>query len=471
MAREPSRRHPRPRDRGRGAVRARPTGEARRLAGRAMERADGSLDPVFAGMQRSSIWPVESGIGERPGRRPVRRPPSGSGPFGRCPAGGRSGGPVPGAARGAAGDRRPTHAPARSRRARRSSRGGPSLWGDDADRHAGRRRRRPRPDAAVPSRPRRARRGSSRRGGDRPDPRPPRVAGPGARRCSTCLPAGASRSSPSSAATPSGSSAARSRRCTIMPSPAGQQARRPCGRPARRRTTPPPVMPPNPRRRTLEPGRQTRRHRTDVIDLRPGGLVNERTLVLIKPDGVQRLLTGRILARYEDRGLKLVGLKLIHVHGRPRRAPLRGSPREAVLPGPGRLHHSAPLVAAVLEGPNAIAVVRAMNGATRPHEAAPGSIRGDFALETAAEPGPCVRQPGERRGRDRAVVRGRRAPRLRPRDRSLGARAGRVERSRRRGAELSLRKASPASGRHSARATRMGSMTTMATATGRSAGM
>jgi nucleoside-diphosphate kinase len=44
---------------------------------------------------------------------------------------------------------------------------------------------------------------------------------------------------------------------------------------------------------------------------------------------------------------------------------------------------SAPLVAAVLEGPNAIAVVRAMNGATRPHEAAPGSIRGDFALETA----------------------------------------------------------------------------------------
>ena len=44
---------------------------------------------------------------------------------------------------------------------------------------------------------------------------------------------------------------------------------------------------------------------------------------------------------------------------------------------------SGPLVAAVLEGPNAIAIVRAMNGATRPHEAAPGSIRGDFAVETA----------------------------------------------------------------------------------------
>jgi nucleoside-diphosphate kinase len=111
--------------------------------------------------------------------------------------------------------------------------------------------------------------------------------------------------------------------------------------------------------------------------------VNERTLVLIKPDGVQRLLTGRILARYEDRGLKLVGLKLIQVsrdlaerhYAVHRERPFFGGLVEFII--------SAPLVAAVLEGPNAIAVVRAMNGATRPHEAAPGSIRGDFALETA----------------------------------------------------------------------------------------
>ena len=111
--------------------------------------------------------------------------------------------------------------------------------------------------------------------------------------------------------------------------------------------------------------------------------MNERTLVLIKPDGVQRLLTGRILARYEDRGLKLVGLKLIQVsrdlaerhYAVHREKPFFGGLVDFIT--------SAPLVAAVLEGPNAIAVVRAMNGATRPHEAAPGSIRGDFALETA----------------------------------------------------------------------------------------
>ncbi|HEY7131890.1 MAG TPA: nucleoside-diphosphate kinase [Candidatus Limnocylindrales bacterium] len=111
--------------------------------------------------------------------------------------------------------------------------------------------------------------------------------------------------------------------------------------------------------------------------------MNERTLVLIKPDGVQRLLTGRILARYEDRGLKLVGLKLIHV---PRDLAERHYAVHREKPffaGLVDFITSAPLVAAVLEGPNAIAVVRAMNGATRPHEAEPGSIRGDFALETA----------------------------------------------------------------------------------------
>jgi nucleoside-diphosphate kinase len=111
--------------------------------------------------------------------------------------------------------------------------------------------------------------------------------------------------------------------------------------------------------------------------------VNERTLVLIKPDGVQRLLTGRILARYEDRGLKIVGLKLVQVtraHAERHYAVHREKPFFA---GLVEFITSAPLVAAVLEGPNAIAVVRAMNGATRPHEAAPGSIRGDFALETA----------------------------------------------------------------------------------------
>jgi len=111
--------------------------------------------------------------------------------------------------------------------------------------------------------------------------------------------------------------------------------------------------------------------------------VNERTLVLIKPDGVQRLLTGRILARYEDRGLKLVGLKLIHVSRELAEQHYAVHREKPFFGGLVDFITSAPLVAAVLEGPNAIAVVRAMNGATRPHEAEPGSIRGDFALETA----------------------------------------------------------------------------------------
>lgn len=109
----------------------------------------------------------------------------------------------------------------------------------------------------------------------------------------------------------------------------------------------------------------------------------ERTLVLIKPDGVQRQLIGRILARYEERGLKVVGLKLVvtsrelaerHYAAHSER-PFFGSLVDFIT--------SSPLVALALQGPNAIAVVRAINGATRPHEAAPGTIRGDFALETA----------------------------------------------------------------------------------------
>ena len=109
----------------------------------------------------------------------------------------------------------------------------------------------------------------------------------------------------------------------------------------------------------------------------------ERTLVLIKPDGVQRLLVGRILARFEERGLKLVGLKLVHVD-RPFAERHYAVHREKpFFEGLLDFITSAPLIALALEGPNAIGLVRSMVGATRPHEAAPGSIRGDFAIETA----------------------------------------------------------------------------------------
>ena len=110
--------------------------------------------------------------------------------------------------------------------------------------------------------------------------------------------------------------------------------------------------------------------------------MSERTLILIKPDGVQRALVGRIIDRYEQRGLRLIGLKMVQVNrdlAERHYAVHRDKPFFAGLVD---FMVSAPLVALAMEGPNAIAVCRAINGATRPHEAAPGSIRGDFALET-----------------------------------------------------------------------------------------
>jgi nucleoside-diphosphate kinase len=109
--------------------------------------------------------------------------------------------------------------------------------------------------------------------------------------------------------------------------------------------------------------------------------VTERTLVLVKPDGVQRQLVGRILARYEERGLRIVGLKLVKVDrdlAERHYAVHKGKP---FFEGLVAFITSGPLVAAALEGPDAISMVRAMNGATKPVEASPGTIRGDLAVE------------------------------------------------------------------------------------------
>ena len=111
--------------------------------------------------------------------------------------------------------------------------------------------------------------------------------------------------------------------------------------------------------------------------------MTERTLVLIKPDGVQRLLVGRILARFEERGLKVVGLKLMRVDRALAERHYAIHRGKTFFEGLLDLITSGPLVALALEGPNAIVIVRSMVGATRPHEAAPGSIRGDLAVETA----------------------------------------------------------------------------------------
>lgn len=109
--------------------------------------------------------------------------------------------------------------------------------------------------------------------------------------------------------------------------------------------------------------------------------MTERSLVLIKPDGVQRLLVGRVVARFEDKGLRLAGLKLVQVDRALAERHYAIHRERPFFEGLVAFITSSPLVAMAVEGPNAIAVVRAMVGATRPWEAAPGTIRGDFALE------------------------------------------------------------------------------------------
>jgi nucleoside-diphosphate kinase len=107
----------------------------------------------------------------------------------------------------------------------------------------------------------------------------------------------------------------------------------------------------------------------------------ETTLVLVKPDGVQRGLIGEIIARLEHRGLKLMGAKYLQVSqelAETHYAVHKGKP---FYEGLIRYITSAPVMAMVWAGPNAVAAVRQTMGATRPTEAAPGTIRHDYALE------------------------------------------------------------------------------------------
>ncbi|HEX8121525.1 MAG TPA: nucleoside-diphosphate kinase [Solirubrobacteraceae bacterium] len=107
----------------------------------------------------------------------------------------------------------------------------------------------------------------------------------------------------------------------------------------------------------------------------------ERTLILVKPDAFARNLTGEIIARFERKGLRIVALKQMHVTedlAKQHYAEHEGKPFFGELVD---FITSSPLVALVLEGTDAIRAARQVIGATNPLEAAPGSIRGDFALE------------------------------------------------------------------------------------------
>ena len=107
----------------------------------------------------------------------------------------------------------------------------------------------------------------------------------------------------------------------------------------------------------------------------------ERTLLLIKPDAMQRGLAGEIIARMEKRGLKIVGIRLMKVSKQLAKKHYAEHEGKPFFPGLVDYITSSPIIAGVLEGPGAIAAMRQTMGKTNPLEAETGSIRGDFGLE------------------------------------------------------------------------------------------
>ena len=106
----------------------------------------------------------------------------------------------------------------------------------------------------------------------------------------------------------------------------------------------------------------------------------EKTLVLVKPDGVRRGLSGEIIARFEKRGLQIVALKLMQISRTMAEKHYAEHVGKPFFDNLVEFITSGPVVAMVVKGDHAIRAVRAMMGATNPLEAAPGTIRGDFAL-------------------------------------------------------------------------------------------
>lgn len=109
--------------------------------------------------------------------------------------------------------------------------------------------------------------------------------------------------------------------------------------------------------------------------------MTQRTLVLVKPDGVMRQLTGKIIALFEQKGLKLVGLKMVLLERKQAEEHYAEHKDKPFFPGMVDFIVSAPIVAMVWEGPGAVKAVRDMMGATNPQDALPGTIRGSYAVD------------------------------------------------------------------------------------------
>jgi len=106
----------------------------------------------------------------------------------------------------------------------------------------------------------------------------------------------------------------------------------------------------------------------------------ERTLILFKPDALQRRLAGRLLTRLEDRGLKIIGMKLLRVTKELSARHYAEHVSKPFYPLLEEFITSGPVLALVAEGPQAVAVVRGMMGPTNGAQAPPGTIRGDYGL-------------------------------------------------------------------------------------------
>ena len=109
-------------------------------------------------------------------------------------------------------------------------------------------------------------------------------------------------------------------------------------------------------------------------------MATEQTLVLIKPDAVQRGLIGEVIARLERRGLQLTAMKLMRISEELAGRHYAEHREKPFFRGLVDFITSAPVVAMVWQGPGAVAMVRAMMGATNPANAAPGTVRGDLAV-------------------------------------------------------------------------------------------
>ncbi len=104
----------------------------------------------------------------------------------------------------------------------------------------------------------------------------------------------------------------------------------------------------------------------------------EKTLVLIKPDSIQRGLAGRLIARFEDKGLRLVGTRLLHMDAARAARLYEPHVGKPFYDGLVKYMTSGPIMALCVEGYDAIGQVRTLMGATDPSKAAPGTIRGDW---------------------------------------------------------------------------------------------